>query len=392
MAIYIWKRHSEATNHTMTPNAQSFEVQERERLVRIYRSLTGDPDTAEDLAQEAIIEAWRNKHKLHDPSGRWRWLSNIARKVYLRWSRDRARDYRRMEIVGQDLSNRLELMEDPELSIELEREELATILDEALRHLPAETRSILLQHVVEGMPQADIARKLGISEGAVAVRIHRGKLLLRKILLSRPDYVGIYNIGASPSSWQPTDIWCPFCGLDKLQGKLDPATDTFMMKCPTCTPSPDDQLINGSNIGIARSYTTLNGALNKLMKEACEYYGQGLRTRRTQCLSCGTTIPLWIELAPDSECPIKTSMHFITTICQHCHEESRSLLAGHALSLPQGRAFWKANKRIRMLPEQNVEREGRKAAVTAFESVSRSAKYEVVYALDNYDILLINNR
>ena len=62
---------------------------ERARLVRLCTRATGDPDAAEDLAQEALFEAWRAAHKL--PEGvsaeeRGRWLSVIARNVCLRWA------------------------------------------------------------------------------------------------------------------------------------------------------------------------------------------------------------------------------------------------------------------------------------------------------------------
>ncbi|HYX49089.1 MAG TPA: sigma factor, partial [Ktedonobacteraceae bacterium] len=37
---------------------------ERTRLVRFCAHLTGNPDAAEDLAQETLLEAWRNQQKL----------------------------------------------------------------------------------------------------------------------------------------------------------------------------------------------------------------------------------------------------------------------------------------------------------------------------------------
>jgi DNA-directed RNA polymerase specialized sigma24 family protein len=40
---------------------------ERTRLVRFCAYLTGNPDAAEDLAQETVLEAWRNQQKLYHP-------------------------------------------------------------------------------------------------------------------------------------------------------------------------------------------------------------------------------------------------------------------------------------------------------------------------------------
>src|SRR3712207_7136587 len=52
----------------------------------LFRS---DPDAAEDLAQETLLEAWRHADKLHDPTGTVPWLWAIARNVCLRHARDR---------------------------------------------------------------------------------------------------------------------------------------------------------------------------------------------------------------------------------------------------------------------------------------------------------------
>jgi RNA polymerase sigma-70 factor (ECF subfamily) len=68
---------------------------ERARLVHLCAYLTGNNDAAEDLAQETLVEAWRHAHKLHDPSGRDRWLAAIARNVCRRWLRARGRELAR---------------------------------------------------------------------------------------------------------------------------------------------------------------------------------------------------------------------------------------------------------------------------------------------------------
>ena len=65
---------------------------ERARLVKLCYQFTSDRAAAEDLAQETLLEAIRNSHKLHDPSGYPQWLSAIARNVCMRWHRSKGRD------------------------------------------------------------------------------------------------------------------------------------------------------------------------------------------------------------------------------------------------------------------------------------------------------------
>src|SRR5690242_5306995 len=84
--------------YTQTSLAMSQEilVQERTSLVRFCTYLTGNPSIAEDLAQETLLEAWRNFHKFSASSSQnvdeqqthlHQWLFAIARNVCLRWGR-----------------------------------------------------------------------------------------------------------------------------------------------------------------------------------------------------------------------------------------------------------------------------------------------------------------
>ena len=53
------------------------------------------------------------------------------------------------------------------------------------------------------------------------------------------------------------------------------------------------------------------------------------------------------------------------------------------------RQFWHEQRRIRRLPEQAVEAEGRPAIVTVFEGVSSQATIAVVLAQDTYEMIRI---
>src|SRR5205085_6619275 len=103
---------------------------ERARLVRLCACLTGNCDAAEDLAQETLVEAWRHAHKLHDPSGRDRWLAAIARNVCHRWLRARGRELARHAHEPLD-TNAAESVDGPadefDVEVDLERHELAQL-------------------------------------------------------------------------------------------------------------------------------------------------------------------------------------------------------------------------------------------------------------------------
>ena len=75
------------------------------------------------------------------------------------------------------------------------------------------TRAALIGSYVEETPQAELAARLGLSEGALRVRLHRGKLALRQALTPA-------NAIDAQDGWQATRIWCPFCGSRRLESRL----------------------------------------------------------------------------------------------------------------------------------------------------------------------------
>ena len=108
-------------------------ISERTRLLRWMTKLTGDLNTADDLVQETFIVAWQNRHKLHDSTGVASWLNAIAHNIYKRWLRSQGR----RDALEADLNL---AAEDLVAEYELDRSELADLLDKAMGMLPPETR------------------------------------------------------------------------------------------------------------------------------------------------------------------------------------------------------------------------------------------------------------
>jgi RNA polymerase sigma factor (sigma-70 family) len=176
----------------------------RPRLARYCARLTGAPQAAEDLAQETLLEAWRNVHKLppaerDDPP--WPWLAAVARHVCLRWLRAHHHERGQPTLTDADLADPVDPAADPQRAVE--RRELAELLVRALAGLPAQTRAVMVARVLCDEPQARVAAALGISEGNVAMRVRRGKLALRRVLAAElhREAVSTYARGRSTDAF-----------------------------------------------------------------------------------------------------------------------------------------------------------------------------------------------
>jgi RNA polymerase sigma-70 factor (ECF subfamily) len=126
---------------------------------------------AEDIAQEAMIRAWRHRARLRDASRLIPWLSTIVRNEAARaYARDRPDPIAEID--------RSEGIEDEELGAVAARLELG----QAISHLDGAERLLLGLRYGRDMTQPAIARLLSMPEGTVKVRLHRAREKLHRAL------------------------------------------------------------------------------------------------------------------------------------------------------------------------------------------------------------------
>jgi RNA polymerase sigma-70 factor (ECF subfamily) len=366
---------------------------ERAWLVRLCACLTRNGDAAEDLAQETLVEAWSRAHKLYDPSGRDRWLAAIARNVCRRWARSRGRELARHAYEPLD-TNTTEPVDGPadelDVEVDLERHELAQLLDRALALLPPVTRQVLIESYVEESPQAEVAARLGLSEGAVAMRLHRGKLALRRLMATvfSQEAAAYGLIDEDTQGWRETRIWCSSCGQRRFMGAFNHRTGDLVLQCPVCRYS-------GVNLAQGERGEPLYGgnghktALSRHMERADSYFRRALAHGTVPCGICGRPVSARMGM-PDYVPPAIRHLHGVYIACDSCGYANDLTLTGLALWSPEGRRFWRAHPRLRALPEREVESAGRAALVTSFESVVDAARLDVVSARDTYEILSVH--
>ncbi len=369
-------------------------LREHPRLVRLCAHLTGDADAAEDLAQETLYEALRNAHKVHNPSGCDRWLDAIARNVCLRWARKRARESARLVRFLSEDSTPLTVddwaADDFDLEVELERDELADLLDRAMALLPPATRQVLIGEYIEGRPRSETAVMLGLSECATEKRLQRGRQALRRVLTTELIREAVpYGLGPSTiDTWQETRIWCTECGRHRLLGHFGGHHTELTLRCPGCC-DPGTHVTYGVSDELFRGVRGYKPALTRLSVSVSDYFRRALVAGVARCPGCRHLLPL----RPGLQGPVSPALMAVTAVhvrCRGCGFTSDAPLNRLALALPEGRHFWREHPRIRTLPEREIEAEGHQAIVTTFESVSDSARLEVVARRDTFEVLAVH--
>lgn len=394
-------------HHITTPSFISAE--ERAQLVRYCAALSGRLEVAEDLAQETLLEAWRNAQALRDPSRRFQWFVGIARNVYLRWQRKQGHEEAHRyqgEIIayGQHETARLEqfFVDQFDIASNLERKELLELLERALALLPAETRHALLQHYIGNSSLAQVAQQLGTNTNALAVRLQRGKQTLRRLLLPemQQDFV-VHRQQARSAAWEVTPLWCYRCGKQRMLGKRVSYEGKLLLKCPVCNPG-EHQLLSRNELPLLQGMKSYKPMLTRLRNWCHGHYRAALAAyfggEAITCETCRQTLVVLlarIERYPDYlRGTLQNWQWFdegklVSTYCSHCQNACNTTLSGLVLNLPETHAFVRAQSRICTFPAQPLETQGRSALLTRLESVTGNAALNIISDEETYNVLRI---
>ena len=375
----------------MTP-ANLWRDLDRARLVRLCAAISGDRHAADDLAQETLLEAWRIRSKLREPAGFEPWLSAIARNVCRRWARRRGRELPAAPLGAETFA---EPRDELDLEAELERTEMAELVDKALGALPAVSREAMRQRYLDDRSVAEIAHRTASTPDAVSMRLTRGRAHLRRTLAGdlRQEAESLGLTLPPAHSWAHTRVHCTQCGVGTLLMRIEPAPGTIAFRCPRCDPNPSTRAVEFplANPAFARLLEGLvrpSAILRRADEWSHAYYGRGLETGHVACTQCGTRLPL--QTYERHDVPSGRHRRGLYVECPACVLQVTTSVSALTLALPEGRAFRRKHPRLRAMRPREVEAHGGPALVVGYEEVGSHARLDAVFAADSLRLLEVH--
>ena len=137
--------------------------------------MTGQSDIAADLVQESMVKAYTSLDRCRNPDRFGAW----AFRIVANRCKDYLKNVRRSNVALDDTGPMAGDM-DPE--DDLERGELRGRLDRALSRLPADQREAFVMKHEEGRSYSEMSELVGMSVGALKMRVHRARETLQEML------------------------------------------------------------------------------------------------------------------------------------------------------------------------------------------------------------------
>ena len=188
--IPLAESHRDDSEGTLVQRAQRGDEQALAALYQLHNKrvysvclrMTKDVAQAEDLAQEAFMQVFRNLNSFRGDSAFSTWLHRIAVNTVL--MKLRRRKSPPVLSLDEPVSR-----DSPSLKREVERQDLnlcgaidRIVLRRAIEELPGGARQIFDLHEVEGYAHREIAELLQCSIGNSKSQLHKAKMKMRELL------------------------------------------------------------------------------------------------------------------------------------------------------------------------------------------------------------------
>jgi RNA polymerase sigma-70 factor (ECF subfamily) len=183
----------------------------RPRIYALALHLSGSASDADDITQDAFVQAYRRLPQFEGRSQFFTWLYRIAVRRSIDAERERKRTGPFLEDARVEVALQIDAHGDPGRAVQLRQ--TYTALLGALDSLSPSLKSAVVLTALQGLSYQEAAVVLGTTEGAIGVRIHEARKQLRAHLeraatplkaRAQPLARGVQQVTASRERRAPT--------------------------------------------------------------------------------------------------------------------------------------------------------------------------------------------
>jgi len=157
----------------------------KDRVYNTALSILQNQADAEDIAQEVFMDIWKNVGGFRGESSLSTWVYQVSInrcRDYLKWKKRKKRFAFITSLHGEQQELKHDSPDFVHPGVQLEQQEQAKVLLQAIEALPDSQRVAFSLHKLEGLSYQEICQILGKSLSSVESLMHRAKQNLQKRL------------------------------------------------------------------------------------------------------------------------------------------------------------------------------------------------------------------
>ena len=141
----------------------------KKKLLGFFYNMNHNIELSEDLVQNVFVRILKYKHTFTGSGQFSTWMYHMARNMYYDQYKKTKKQSKNVDVDHVSYK----LTDEQTIDSEIEASEQKLQLNRALQQLHPEKRELILLSKYQEMKYAEIAEVVGLSEGAVRVKIHR---------------------------------------------------------------------------------------------------------------------------------------------------------------------------------------------------------------------------
>jgi len=152
----------------------------------------GDPDDAQDLVQEVLVQLIQSLPSYRADARLLTWLFSVTRNRAVEAHRKKGRQERKMARWQQEAL--VSSQGTPDAEARTDRDRIRRVITGFLAELPQRQREVFQLSEFQGLPSPEIGAILGLEPGSVRAALFKARRTLRRrILRSHPELVEEYT-------------------------------------------------------------------------------------------------------------------------------------------------------------------------------------------------------
>jgi len=164
-------------------NARAYAVlvdRYKDRALSLAVRLVGDHDEAEELVQDAFVNAYRKLDQFRGDARFGTWLHRILYNLCMTRVARRKERMASLDSLEENPAGMLHEDKGPSIQEMVEENELVALLSDEINRLPETLKAPLLLFYVDELKYEEVAEVMNIPMGTVKTYLHRGRNLLRQ--------------------------------------------------------------------------------------------------------------------------------------------------------------------------------------------------------------------
>jgi RNA polymerase sigma-70 factor (ECF subfamily) len=154
-----------------------------QRIFQLAMQFLHSPEMAEEIVQDVFVKLWQKRHEIDLERPVEAWLYTVAKNKVINSFKRKAREQAICRTTEAPVEKEIEGMARPDH--QLQQEQVATLLSQAIGHLPEKQQEVYKLARLEGYSRNEIAEQMQISALTVKTHMARAMVSVRQFMQQR---------------------------------------------------------------------------------------------------------------------------------------------------------------------------------------------------------------